>query len=130
MHALLITLLLASDAPNPDIGHAVQTIELGKLRWDQARRLNGRRVRIVFKVESVALSTSGLLLLAKGYQGTTCRIRLGAGEPCYIPGEMTVDGIIRARHKRVIEIGGGVTERRELEVLDAHAVVPRLVSQH
>jgi hypothetical protein len=60
MHALLITLLLASDAPTPDIGHAVQTIELSKLKWDQARQLDSQRVRIVFKIESVALSTAAL----------------------------------------------------------------------
>jgi hypothetical protein len=55
---MLALLLLLWDAPAPDL-RPVQTLDLGKLDWHQARALSGKRVRVTFVVDRVFYEGEG-----------------------------------------------------------------------
>ncbi len=58
----MLPLLLLLVPPSTPDGSVVPTLVLGKLPWDEARRLDGRAVRVSFLVSGITLTGGGALV--------------------------------------------------------------------
>ncbi len=128
-HTLLALLLLLSDVPAP-LPARVQTLDLGKLTFAEAQRLNGKPVRIAFVVDSFPEDIDGETLVdAKGKADASPSVRFPRGLD---PGKLTagqtltVEGVVKTRLFPAIVVGGVplFDEVRRIEVRDARPLKP------
>ncbi len=124
----MLTALLLLAPPTTINPEPVQTIDLGKLSWHEARRLDGRPVRVSFIVESIELRRGGALVEAESADRV---VRTVWFPPDCAPGSMasgdtlTVEGRVRTRivPARVID-GEHFREVWDLEIVEARRVGP------
>jgi hypothetical protein len=106
---MLALLLLLWDAPAPDL-RTVRTLDLGKLDWHQARRLEGKRVRVRFDVGSRPHDIDGEILVdaeGEGWPARGVRFARGCAPDSFGPFDTyTVEGVITTRYVPARTIGG------------------------
>jgi hypothetical protein len=134
MHALFISLLLASDAPAPDL-RPVLTLELAKISLQDARRLKGQRVRVWFAANGPVTGEGDEMgILAVGTKMApipTYRFVMFSSAhaldlcPLRDPDRLTAEGYLVTRHLPEGRVEGFLREERwNIEVVGARWVLP------
>jgi hypothetical protein len=131
-NALTYTLALLAgiptDTPAPPLHPVtVQTVDLGRLSWHQARALSGQRVRVVFTVDSLPDDTGDEVLVdARNPDWASRAVRFGPrmAPPSVRVGQvLTARGVLTTRYIPARTTGGeSFPEVWVIEVQDARLV--------
>jgi hypothetical protein len=121
MYAPLILLLVTSDT-SARAFRPVQSIDLGKLTWAEAKRIEGKWVRVVFVQKGLlCLTDDGPIIEASGKAGISRIVYFegprGPSRPAQ-SGPDVVEGVIRTNRIPPNKIGD--VEFEEIWVIEVH----------
>jgi hypothetical protein len=103
----------------------VRTIELEKLTWAEAKRLEGQPVRVSFVCGLPFIFDKDILMFVKGNTGIRCWFTYPLSEGFEFKKKMVVEGIVRTRSERAhIVDGKEIPDARYIDVNEAHVIRP------